>query len=266
MQLDSTGYIIGFAAVVCLVASVFVSGSAVALKDKQDENKLLDQQKKVLTVSGLINDDNSSGSNDDEVSALSPEVVRGFFADGSVSPQLVPMPGFSGSCDELDVVTYDQRKASGDANMSYEAPENEAKVARVANCATVYNVKTDEGERVILPIRGPGLWSTLRGYLAVDKADGNTVKGLIFYEHAETPGLGGEVDNSRWRGLWPGRKVYDAGSVELGVKKGQAGTPSEDPYNVDGLSGATLTSNGVTKAISFWLGPQGFGPFMQSVR
>ena len=72
MKLDSTGYIIGFAAVVCLVASVFVSGSAVALKDKQDENKLLDQQKKVLTVSGLINDDDNSGSNDDEVSELSP--------------------------------------------------------------------------------------------------------------------------------------------------------------------------------------------------
>ena len=82
----------------------------------------------------------------------------------------------------------------------------------------------------------------------------------------ETPGLGGEVDNSGWRGLWPGRKVYDGDTVSLGVRKGPAGTPEKDPYNVDGLSGATLTGNGVTKAISFWLGPQGFGPFMQSVR
>ena len=266
MKLESTGYIIGFAAVVCLVASVFVSGSAVALKDKQDENKLLDQQKKVLTVSGLINDDNNSGSNDDEVSDLTPEIVRGFFADGKVSPQLVAMPGYSGSCDALDVNTYDVRKAAKDPTQSYEPPENTAKVSSVANCSLVYNVTTSDGERVILPIRGPGLWSTLRGYLAVDKADGNTVKGLIFYEHAETPGLGGEVDNSRWRGLWAGRKVYDGDTVSLGVKKGQAGTAAEDPYNVDGLSGATLTSNGVTKAISFWLGPQGFGPFMQSAR
>jgi len=266
MKLDSTGYIIGFAATVCLVASVFVSGSAVALKDKQDENKLLDQQKKVLTVSGLINDDDNSGSNDDEVAELSPEVVRGFFADAKVSPELVSMPGYEGDCDSLDVNTYDVRKAAKDPAQSYVPTENEAKVSQMANCSLVYNVTTPDGKRVIVPIRGPGLWSTLRGYLAVDQADGNTVKGLIFYEHAETPGLGGEVDNSGWRGLWPGRKVYDGDTVSLGVRKGPAGTPEKDPYNVDGLSGATLTGNGVTKAISFWLGPQGFGPFMQSVR
>ncbi|MED5374785.1 MAG: NADH:ubiquinone reductase (Na(+)-transporting) subunit C [Myxococcota bacterium] len=266
MQLDSTGYIVGFAGAVCLVASVFVSGAAVALKDKQDANKILDQQKKVLTVSGLIQDANDSGSNDDEVGALEASAVQGFFSDGSVSPEFVKLPGAQGDCESLDLVSYDQKKATKEPSMSFEVEANDAKVTRLPNCAKVYRIKTDDGERLILPITAPGLWSTLYGFMAVDAADGNTVKGLIFYEHGETPGLGGEVDNSRWRGLWPGRKIFDGGSVALGVKKGQAGTPAEDPYNVDGLSGATLTSNGVTKGIHFWMGEAAYGPLLAEQR
>jgi Na+-transporting NADH:ubiquinone oxidoreductase subunit C len=111
-----------------------------------------------------------------------------------------------------------------------------------------------------------GLWGTLYGYIAL-AADTQTVRGITFYQHKETPGLGGEVDNARWKALWPGRKVYDArGRPILNVKKGRAGPVESDPHNVDGLSGATITSRGVGHLVRFWLGEEAFGPYLKKVR
>jgi Na+-transporting NADH:ubiquinone oxidoreductase subunit C len=111
-----------------------------------------------------------------------------------------------------------------------------------------------------------GLWSTLYGYLALEP-DARTIQGLTFYKHGETPGLGGEVDNPRWKALWPGRLASDEdGTPKIAVVKGRAGSVSEDPYHVDGLSGATITSNGVTNLMHFWLGKNGFGPYLDKQR
>ena len=131
----------------------------------------------------------------------------------------------------------------------------------------VYRVVQDgEFKAVIVPISGQGLWSTLYGYIAL-AADTQTVVGITFYEHKETPGLGGEVDNPRWKRLWKGRKVYDGrGRPLINVKKGVAGPPETDPYNVDGLSGATITSRGVGNLVRFWLGEDGFGPYLTAAR
>jgi Na+-transporting NADH:ubiquinone oxidoreductase subunit C len=136
-------------------------------------------------------------------------------------------------------------------------------VFRLPNNALVYHVLKDgKTDTLILPIEGYGLWSVLYGYLAVDK-DANTIKGITFYAHAETPGLGGEVDNPKWKSLWPGRKIYDdKDQPALTVIKGHAGDPKQDPHHVDGLSGATITSNGVTNLMKFWFGKDGFGPYM----
>ena len=107
---------------------------------------------------------------------------------------------------------------------------------------------------LIMPIEGKGLWSTLYGFLSLD-ADMNTVRGITFYKHGETPGLGGEVDNPNWKALWNERQAFDAdGSVEISVIKGRAGPASEDPHRVDGLSGATLTSKGVSESRSVLVG------------
>ena len=127
----------------------------------------------------------------------------------------------------------------------------------------VYLVETDgQLNKIILPVRGYGLWSTLHGYLALEK-DGQTVAGLGFYQHTETPGLGGEVDNPRWKALWPGKKVYKDGNVEIQLVKGSVDPASDSAdYQIDGLAGATLTSNGVTNLVQFWLGEQGFQKFL----
>ena len=99
------------------------------------------------------------------------------------------------------------------------------------------------------------------------EGDLRTIRGLTFYEHKETPGLGGEVDNPRWKALWNGRLAFDdALAPVIQVVKGPAGSVADAPHSVDGLSGATITSRGVTTLLQFWLGPEGFGPYLTRLR
>lgn len=150
--------------------------------------------------------------------------------------------------------------------MSMAAGKNLASVTRVPKYSVVYEVYADDAKSEldlrVFPVEGVGLWGTLYGFLALDK-DGNTIRGLTFYSHKETPGLGAEVDNPRWKNLWPGRKAFgESGDAAIQVIKGVAGKAEDDPHRVDGLSGATITSNGVTNLLRFWLGEDGFGPFL----
>ena len=141
-------------------------------------------------------------------------------------------------------------------------------MARLPNYGTVYQVQGSDQriEQLVLPIEGMGMWGTVYGFLSLDR-DGNTVRGLTFYEQKETPGLGGEIANPKWQALWVGRKAYDASwAPQLAVIKGQAGPPQNDPHHVDGLSGATITSNGITRVVRFWLSDHGYAPYLKTVR
>lgn len=132
---------------------------------------------------------------------------------------------------------------------------------------TVYEVRqAGELDMVVLPVEGKGLWSTLYGFLALD-SDTTTVEGIAFYQHGETPGLGGEIENPAWTALWKGRKAYDSSwEPVIEVIKGKAGPPGEDPHRVDGISGATLTGNGVTDLMRRWLSPDGYGDYLAGIR
>ncbi|MEL6184044.1 MAG: Na(+)-translocating NADH-quinone reductase subunit C [Myxococcota bacterium] len=269
MQRDSALYIVGFCVAVCLVCSVLVSSAAVGLKPRQEQNQVLDRQRKVLAVSGLI----PEGTNE------SPDEVRDMFAK-RIRPVVVDLASAE-VVKDIDAATFDQQKAKKDPSRSQEAPDNSAGVARLPNRALVYYVsKTDmsdagagfELDQYIFPVEGKGLWSTLYGYLAL-APDGNEIRGLTFYQHGETPGLGGEVDNPAWKAKWPKRLAYgpqglsagEFGEPAIEVIKGQAGLPAKDPHRVDGLSGATITSKGVSSLLRFWLGESGFGPFIKKV-
>lgn len=130
--------------------------------------------------------------------------------------------------------------------------------------APVYLVKDGaEIEQVILPVEGAGLWATMYGFLAVEN-DGNTVLGLQFYEHGETPGLGDGVDKPAWRAQWRGKKLYDAsGNPQIEVIKGPA--PDDSEYQIDGLAGATLTGRGVSEFVRYWISDEGYGPYLKSL-
>jgi Na+-transporting NADH:ubiquinone oxidoreductase subunit C len=255
MQQHSNAYIIGFAAAVCLVCSIVVSSSAVALRPRQVFNKELDRQKQVLLVAGLLAADESADG----------ERIKRLFEE-SIEPRAVDLA--TGVYDEsIDPASYDQRKATKDPEISRPADPNNAGVRRLPNTAVVYHKIVDGRlEMLILPIEGAGLWSTLYGFIAL-APDTSTIEGITFYEHGETPGLGGEVDNPSWKALWPGRQAFDAdGEIAIEVIKGYAGPPPEDPYRVDGLSGATITARGVSHLVRFWLGDDGFGPYIDQFR
>ncbi|MBN2718126.1 MAG: Na(+)-translocating NADH-quinone reductase subunit C [Deltaproteobacteria bacterium] len=249
-----TAYTMGFAAAVCLVCSIFVCLSAVALKDRQDHNKKLDEQKNVLKAAGLL-------APDEEVTAAK-------VAELYKSIEALVIDVKTGKVVEgVDPTSLDMRAALADKDLSYKAPENAAKVLRIPSQAVVYKVlENGAPAMIILPVNGKGLWSTLYGFLALD-VDTTTVRGVSFYEHGETPGLGGEIENPKWTALWKGRKVFDGNfTPAFKVIKGAAGTPEADPHAVDGLSGATLTGNGVTALVNFWIGENGFGPFLEDIR
>lgn len=251
----STRYTILFAAGVCIFWSILVSTAAVTLKDRQEANKQFDKQRNILLATGIMKPD--ADLTRKQIVDRFNERIRAFVVDmksGRVA-------------DDVDPNSFDQRFAASDNKQSSAAPENPAKVARVPNNGLVYHVMTDgEIEAVVIPVKGMGLWSTLYGYLALDK-DTTTIRGVAFYEHAETPGLGGEVENPKWTALWKGRKAYDAEfKPAFSLIKGQAGSVEEDPHHVDALTGATLTSNGVTHLIKFWLGDAGYGPYLKNFR
>ncbi|MDY7095379.1 MAG: Na(+)-translocating NADH-quinone reductase subunit C [Acidobacteriota bacterium] len=251
----SAWYTLGFAAAICLVCSILVTSAAVSLEEKQEVNKLLDKQKNVLIAAGLA---------DSEETISAEEIHERFEAFEPVVVDLVEQEEDPAA----DFATIDQQKMSKDPDTSFEAPKNPAQIPRVSNKAVIYKLKNEDGglKLLVLPVEGKGLWSTMYGFVAVSP-DISTIEGLTFYQHGETPGLGGEVDNPRWKNLWPGRKIFDdAGDVAITVIKGSAGPPEENPYEVDGLSGATITSRGVTYLLQFWLGDNGFGPYLEQYR
>jgi Na+-transporting NADH:ubiquinone oxidoreductase subunit C len=129
----------------------------------------------------------------------------------------------------------------------------------------VYLVKGEDGavSQYIFPVYGKGLWSTLYGFIALQR-DLQTVNGITFYEHGETPGLGGEVDNPVWKASWSGKlALTPTGEPQIDVIKGKVDAGTLQPERkVDGLSGATITSVGVEGLVNYWLGPDAFGPFI----
>ncbi|MBS4020762.1 Na(+)-translocating NADH-quinone reductase subunit C [uncultured Azonexus sp.] len=253
---ESTSRTLFVALAVSLVASVFVAGSAVALKPVQIENRLLDKQRSILAIAGIGGD------------KLSSREVKDLF-NSRIKARVVDLNTGEYN-DSLDPVTFDPLKAAKDPKTSaaLKGSEDLALIKRREQFTTVYMVEQNgQLESLILPIRGYGLWSTLHGFLAV-KPDLNTVVGLGFYQHAETPGLGGEVDNPKWKAQWPGKTLFDdSGKPVIKIVKGGVDPASPDAgHQIDGLAGATLTSNGVDRLMQFWLGEQGFGPYLAKLR
>lgn len=233
----------------CLVCSIFVSASAVYLKPQQQKNKLLDKQKNIVQVAGIDLAGRSVEEAFAQIEARVVDLESGEFAD------------------HIEAASYDHRKATKDPKQTQDLSKAEdiASIKRRERYATVYLTRDGNGqiEKLILPVRGYGLWSTLWGFIALE-GDGNTVVGLSFFEHAETPGLGGEVDNPNWKAMWTGKKVYDeSGQVALHLMKGTVDSSTPDAqHKVDALAGATLTSNGVSNLIKFWMGEQGYASFL----
>ena len=245
---ESVQKTITVALVLCLVCAVFVSSAAVILRPAQAVNEKANMQMNILQAAGLYDPQQSIQKQFQIVTTRLVNLETGEFVEG------------------MDAERYNQRKASKDPSMNrvLSGEADIASIKRQAKIAKIYLIENgDQIEKIILPIHGYGLWSTLYGFMALE-GDGNTVAGLGFYEHAETPGLGGEVDNPNWKGQWTGKQVYNGDAVALRLVKG--GADRSDIYGVDALSGATLTSRGVDNLLKFWMSDAGFKPFLNNLK
>ena len=186
---DSMVKTIAVAISLCLVCSLLVSVAAVALKPLQLENKLLDRKQNILLVAGIEDPAQSTAQLFTQIETRVVDMQTGEYTDA------------------VDAQTYDQFKASKDPayRVALNNQQDIAKIGGRAKYASVYLVKNgDRLDKIIIPVRGYGLWSTLFGFLALE-SDATIVSGITFYDHKETPGLGGEIENRNWQASWQGK-------------------------------------------------------------
>lgn len=233
--------------ILAFVCSALVSGTAVGLRSRQEANRLQDQRKNILYAAGLYQEDKSV---DELFSPIETRVVE--LATGQYVTEKQQKQGLN-------------TQAEG---RILEKDEDLAGLHRIEKYSPVYLVK-ENGQllQIVLPVRGKGLWSTMYAYVAID-SDLSTIRGVSFYQHGETPGLGGEIENRKWQTGWQGKKLYTpAGEMALKVVKGEAETSGEQSlYQIDGISGATLTINGVSNLMEFWFGEHGFKPYLSQLK
>ena len=236
--------------ILAFVCSFLVSIASVGLRPRQEANRALERKKNILLAAGLFQENKDI---DKLFSVIESRIIN--LATGEFVPE-----------SQMSVQDFDQLASTNDKNLSRPLSKDEdtAGLRRLEKYSMVYLISDNSGlSQVVLPIRGKGLWSTMYGYVSLD-GDLRTIKGLAFYEHGETPGLGGEIENPAWLAGWHEKKVFDdQGNIALDVVKGSSKAKGEAAaYKIDGLSGATLTGDGVERLFHFWFDKQGFKPFL----
>ncbi|MDJ0709173.1 MAG: Na(+)-translocating NADH-quinone reductase subunit C [Woeseiaceae bacterium] len=223
-----------------LVCSIIVSSAALVLKPIQQQNEELFRQQIILEVAGLMEPGADVTALFEAIEERVVELESGEYAADADTSEMVAIPS------ELDLAGIGER----------------------ARYVPVYHVmKKGEIDQVILPVYGKGLWSTMYGYLSV-APDGNATRGLQFYAHGETPGLGDQMDKEDWRAQWDSKQLYgDSDQPQVRVIKGLVPDGVDGgEHMIDGMSGATLTGNGITGLLQYWTGSHGFGPYLKNFR
>ena len=275
MQRDSISNTIIMSLVLCLICSLLVSMAAIGLKPVQSLNEELDRKKNLLEVTGFSAQEIEAGGGVEALftQRFETQVIDLETGELALDQLKVALAAAGKNLGEDTLNQYDQfwaskSKKSEISDQILPKSDDVVNIKYREKFSHVFVLKSADGkvaEKFIFPVRGYGLWSMMRGYLAVEP-DFQTVAGLTFYDQKETPGLGGEVQNPKWKAGWNGKKVFDpqTGSVKLSVIKGAVNPNSPDKdYEIDGLSGATITSNGVSKLLDYWLGPKGFGNYIK---
>ena len=246
--------IVALTAVVC---STLVSAAVVLLRPIHLNNQLLERSRNIMQLTGLLDAGEVPGA----------DTMLELFKSLDVRVADLEQGAFD---DSIDAATFDQRHAAGDPTLSIAIPAGQdiAKLGRRSRFATVYLVWDDgELQRIILPVRGAGMWAMMYGYLALER-DLNAVADATFYEQGETPGLGDQITRPGWLAQWQGRRIYDEdGELAFAVGPGTISPGSAAAaHAVDALTGATITGDAVTALVHYWLGPHGFMPLLNNLR
>ncbi|MDO9937218.1 Na(+)-translocating NADH-quinone reductase subunit C [Glaesserella parasuis] len=248
---DSIGGTLTVVVLLSLICSLIVAGSAVLLKSAQEEQKALDKQKNILSVAGLL----PEGTKKSEIKDIYVKNIESKIVDLATGDYVE------------GVANFDAKAAAKDPaqSIAINPADDKAGIRVRAKYAEIYLVKDANGQvnQIVLPFYGTGLWSVMYGFVSVEP-DGNTIKGITYYEQGETPGLGGEIENKRWQQNFVGKKLQNAqGESAICIAKGAS---ADKDHGIDGLSGATLTSNGVDGSFKYWFGANGFGPYLEKLK
>lgn len=260
MRRDSISFIFMVAGAVCGVCALLVSAAAIGLKPLQEKWVQIDTQRNILFAAAADDEERArfKKMSGQEVSDFFAANFRNIVIDLATGEDVTDQyQGRLAQYRQIEAAELRKKDQYTDIPMELDYGQ----IKRRENHSHVY-LRTDSTQRYVFPVRGKGLWSTLKGFIAL-QPDLKKAAYLTFYSHAETPGLGGEVDNAGWKSRWNGKVMFnDEGNVVLTVVKGDSKTESE----VDGLSGATITSKGVENMMRYWMGEQGFGPYLRRVR
>lgn len=254
-QANSNFAVFRFAAIICLVCSLVVSAAAVSLRSIQEKNALNEKRINILIAAGLA----EAGKK-----MTAQEIEERF---EKITPVVVNLESGELASDK-DPATYNMYQAAESKDEGKALTNDPANIKRIAEAGSAYLlIENDKISRVILPVQGYGLWSTMYGFTALsyeDEGDHATIKGLTFYQQGETPGLGARITEPAWQAQWDGVSPYDnQGKPRVEVVKNAS--PDKD-WQVDAISGATLTSRGVQNLMNFWLGEQGYKPFLNRIQ
>lgn len=258
---NSVLYVVGFVALVTLICSLIVSSVAVSLSKRQTDELNKSFQSAVLNVAKIqANSDDVLKVFQKDIETRYVDVTTGNWADENEVKDIG-----NNYSDIFQLSKYKKYLLDLDHNDNIAGLTGN----QYARIQQVFLVKDESGNvtQLILPFYGNGLWSVMYGLLAVD-TDGNTVKNVIWYKQGETPGLGGEVENPNFTKQFEGKEIYNLNSENpnepllMLAKSVNVG----DKYKVNALSGATLTSNGVSNTLQFWLGNLGFSKFLHNVQ
>jgi len=221
MNTNSNSYVMVFSVGMCVTVSTILALLANGLRETQRAAAEFDRQKNVMMAAGLMKDGDAESKSREELEKLFADKVQEFTID------------------------VEDGSTIADAEAAAAKRKEDPLRYRVVGSAA-----TDSGKVIILPVSGKGLWSTIYGYIALEE-DKDHVRGITFYKHGETPGLGGEVENPNWTAQWRGKSIRRKDGIGVIVKKGKVdqGVAREKAHYVDGLAGATITSNGVTKFV-----------------
>lgn len=243
MNTNKNSYVIIYAAVMVILAAVLLAGANILLKPAQEENATIDKMQQILRALGQTPDKS-------EVIPTYKKLIKkellvnayGDVAETFEGDQI----GKSAAFDVNTELTY-KLIAKGDKNEKLP----------------VYIAEVDGKTLYVFPLNGAGLWNKIWGYLAVDAADHSTITGADFGNAGETPGLGAEISTPAFSGEFTGKHIYRDGKF-TGIAVVKHGQKNEEKDYVDGISGGTLTSNGVHNMLESSLAP--FQTFLETYK
>ncbi len=231
--MHSTNYIVGFVAIMTTIVAIVLTALFLGLKEKSDKNAAIFNKRAILTaVKSQLGDKDPKSMSDNEVTDIFSKQIEQIALDMSgneVATAEVAARGYKGGLAEDIDMKKEKKKPEEDQILP------------------LYIFDTGNSKIYIVSVRGSGLWDEIWGNIALDN-DLNTIVGAAFDHQGETPGLGAEIkDNPSFPNMFKGKKIYDDDGKYVSIVAVKGGTTKEDLHEVDVISGATVTSVGVSE-------------------